>query len=66
MEIIEVIQKSYSPYVSPTTIVEVEKSDETTKVCLYSDVTDLNKDIIKNARPISYQQTVFDRMRDVK
>ena len=66
METMEVIQKLCSPYTSPIIIVEVEKSNRTTKIHLYSDVTDFNKAMIKNAGPIPYQQTVFDHMKDVK
>ncbi len=66
METMEVIQKSYSLYALLITIIEVEKSDRTTKICLYSDITDLNEITIKDVRPIPYQQTVFDHMRDVK
>ncbi len=61
-----VIRKSCSPYASPITIVKVKKPDETTKICLCSNVTDLNEAIIKDAKPIPHQQTVFDRMKDAK
>src|SRR6266498_1201060 len=66
MEAMQVIQKSCSPYASPITIVEVEKADGTTKIRLCSDITDLNEVTIKDARLISYQQTVFDRMGGAK
>ncbi len=61
-----VIQKSCSLYASPITIVEVEKPNRTTKIWLYSDVTDLNEIIIKDAELIPYQQTVFDHMGGAK
>ncbi len=55
MEIIEVIQKSCSLYTSSIIIVEVKKSDRITKICLCSDVTDLNEITIKDAKLIPYQ-----------
>ncbi len=61
-----VIRKSYIPYALPITIVKVEKSDRTTKIHLCSDVTNLNEATIKDAGPILYQQTVFDRMKGAK
>jgi len=66
MKTIRVIRKSCSPYALPITIVKVKKLDKMTKICLCSNVTDFNEATIKDARPIPYQQTVFDRMRDVK
>jgi len=54
MEIIGVIQKLCSFYALSITIVEVEKPDRTTKIRLYSDVTDLNKVTIKDAGLILY------------
>ncbi len=61
-----IIRKSCNSYASPITIIEVEKLDETTKIRLYSNVTDLNEATIKDAGPIPHQQTVFDRMRGDK
>ena len=61
-----VIWKSCSPYVLSITIVEVERPNRITKIHLYSDVTDLNKITIKDAKPIPYQQTVFNRMKEAK
>ncbi len=61
-----VIQKSCSSYVLPITIVEVKKSDRTTKIRLCSDVINLNEIMIKDVRLISYQQIVFDQMGDAK
>jgi len=62
METIGVIQKSCSLYTSPITIVEVEKLNETTKIRLCNDVTNLNEIMIKDAGLISHQKTVFDQM----
>jgi len=66
METMGVIWKSCSPYALPITIMEVEKLDKTTKICLCSDVTDLNKILIKDAWPIPHQQIVFDWIGDAK
>ena len=66
MESMGVIRKSCSPYALLITIVKVEKPNRTTKIRLYSDVTDLNKATIKDAGPIPHQQIVFDRMGDAK
>ncbi len=66
METMRIIRKSCNSYASPITIIEVEKLDETTKIRLYSNVTDLNEATIKDAGPIPHQQTVFDRMRGDK
>ncbi len=66
MEMIGVIQKSCNPYTLPITIVEVEKLDRTIKIHLCSDVTNLNKATIKDARLILHQQIVFDKMEKAK
>ena len=66
IETMGVIQKLCSPYTLPITIVEVEKSDRTTKIHLYNDITNLNETTIKDAGLILYQQTVFDYMEDAK
>jgi len=61
-----VIRKSCSPYASPITIVEVEKPDGSIKICLCSNVNDLNEAKIKDAGSIPHQQMVFDHIRGVK
>ncbi len=66
MKIIGVIRKSCSPYASSITIVEVKKLNKTIKICLYNDITDFNKIMIKDTRPIPHQQMVFDRMDEAK
>ena len=66
MEVMQVIRKSCSPYALSITIVKVEKADETTKIRLCSDVTDLNEATIKDVGLIPHQQTVFDRMGGAK
>ncbi len=43
-----------------------KKPNKTIKICLCSDITNLNEVMIKNARPIPYQQIVFNRIEDVK
>jgi len=54
MKTMRVIWKSYNLYTSSITIIKVEKPDETTKIYLYSNVTDLNEATIKDAGLISH------------
>ncbi len=55
MKAIRIIWKSYNLYTLPITIIEMEKSNEITKIHLYNDIIDLNNIIIKDARYISCQ-----------
>ncbi len=62
IEEIEIIQKSYSLYASPITIVEVLRSDGKWKIRLYSNTTELNKAITKDARSLSNFHMIFDKL----
>ncbi len=62
MKKIGVIQKSYSPYASSITIVEVLRSDDKWKIRLCSDTTKLNKTIIKDTRPLPNFHMIFDKL----
>ena len=65
MEEIGVIQKSYSPYALPITIVKILRSDSKWKIRLCSDTTNLNKMTIKNARPLPNFHMIFDKLGGV-
>jgi len=62
IEEIDVIRKLYNLYVSSITIVEVLRLDSKWKICLYSNTTDLNKMIIKDARPLPNFRMIFDKL----
>ncbi len=62
MEEIGVIQKSYNPYASPITIVEVLRSDGKQKIKLCSDTTNLNKATIKDAGLLPNFRMIFDKL----
>ena len=65
MEEIGIIQKSYSLYTSPITIVKVLRSDGKQKIRLYSDTIDLNKAIIKDTRLLPNFHMIFDKLKRV-
>ncbi len=62
MEEIGVIQKFYSPYASPITIVKVLRSDDKWKIRLCSDTTELNKVTIKDAGLLPNFRMIFDKL----
>ncbi len=62
MKEIGVIQKSCSLYASSITIVKVLRLDGKWKIRLYSDITDLNKITIKDARPLSNFRIIFNKL----
>ncbi len=62
MEEIGIIQKSCSPYASPIIIVEVLRSDSKWKIKLCSDMTKLNKVIIKDVRSLPNFRIIFDKL----
>ncbi len=63
---IRVIQKLCNFYALSITIIKMKKLNKIIKIYLYSDITNLNDIIIKDVKYISYQQIVFDKMKEAK
>ncbi len=64
MKKIGIIWKSCSLYALFIMIVEVLRSDKKWKIRLYSDTTNFNKVMIKNAKPLFNFHMIFDKLKE--